>query len=285
MKDIISASRRTDIPTFYYDWFQEKLKEEKVTVKNPIYPEKETVIDLSPDNVHSIVLWSKNFANVLRDPGLLENYNLYFQYTITGYSKLLEPNVPPYHESMKVLDALLKRYKPEQFNIRFDPIILSTNGELYPTPDKPGQARLKMFEQLCTDLHALGMDNCRVTTSYITMYQKARNNMSAAGVNFIELNEDQQIEFMRRMSIIAQKFNRDIYMCSNDRFVEAGIPNIKKGHCIDGDILSELFDDKTTKAKDQGQREECGCVKSKDIGSYLKCYHNCRYCYAVDYKN
>ena len=33
---IISASRRTDIPAFYSDWFYERIKEKYVLVRNPL---------------------------------------------------------------------------------------------------------------------------------------------------------------------------------------------------------------------------------------------------------
>lgn len=282
-KQIISISRRGDIPAFQYDWLQKALSNKEVITSNPMFPDKKTIVDLSPENTHALVLWSKNFKNVLDNPGLLDDYNLYFQYTITGYSKFLEPNVPEYKESMKTLEGLLKRYRPEQFNIRFDPIIISTLGEPNPTPEKPGLARLIAFERLCKDLQSLGMDNCRVTTSYLSSYGHVAKNIANSGLDIYHLDDVKQRLFMERMVEIAQKYNRDIYTCSNPVF--DGMNGIKKGSCIDGELLTQLFDGKCTKSKINGQRKDCGCTKSIDIGCYasyepeMACKHKCIYCY------
>lgn len=279
-KTIISASRRTDIPAFYWEWFQNQLRNGYVDVPNPLYKDKIARVDLTPEEIHSIVLWSKDMRNVINNPGLINNYNLYFQYTITGYNKLLEPNVPDYHTSIETLKAMREQYDAKQFNIRFDPIVISTNGDLYPNPKNPVQARLDMFERLLNDLHDLDMDDCRLTTSFMQLYGHVRTRMEETKCWYKELTPAEEMEIMGKMSEIARKYNRDIYMCANDRFLNAGMDNVKKGHCIDGDILEELFG-KVSKAKDGSQRKECGCIKSRDIGSYQhECFFKCMYCYA-----
>ena len=279
-KHVISASRRTDLPWFYYEWLQGILAKGRVEVANPRFPEKIYQVDLQPENVHSLVLWSKNFANVFCAPGRLADYNLYFQYTINNYSRFLEPSVPEYHQSIRTLDGLLKRYRPDQFNIRFDPIILSTLGEFAPTKDKPGQARLDAFESLCRDLAALGMQNCRVTTSYVALYSHVRKRLAAAGGDIIPLDASLQTKFFARMAEIASRYGVRLFACASPGLVAP--PAILPGRCIDGELLEALFGGKVSKARDGGQRKACGCHKSVDIGDYHKgCLGGCLYCYAT----
>lgn len=276
MKNIISASRRTDVPAFYYNWFQDCLKNKNVQVPNPMYHDKIYTYDLSPDKVHSIVLWSKNFKKVADNPMYLNDYNLYFQYTITNYNKITEPNVPTYEESIKTLEKLRNEYNANQFNMRFDPIMFSNDFEIDKNKS-PIQNRLDSFKRLCEDLKQLDMNDCRVTTSYVSLYGHVGNRINK---NIITLSKENKIKFFKDMVNIAKDYNRNIYMCSCPDL--ENIDGIKKGHCIDGELLDSIFNEKSSKAKITGQRKDCGCSKSIDIGRYdQKCYHNCIYCYAT----
>ena len=51
---IISASRRTDIPCFYSEWFFQQIKQGYTIIKNP-YNQKERKISLMPEDVDCIV--------------------------------------------------------------------------------------------------------------------------------------------------------------------------------------------------------------------------------------
>ncbi len=277
MQEIISCSRRTDIPAFYYDWLQERLKAKQVMVKNP-YNQNMYRVDLSPEKVHSICLWSKSFANVLADPGYLSLYDLYFQFTITGYSKLLEPNVVDTHMAVRQMEQLAYRYSPDQINWRFDPVIMSIQGEKEPTPENLTKARIRMFEHLCRDISSFGVHRC--TISFLCLYQKVKQRMKASNLSIFIPSQQQQIELVSQMVENAGKYGVTIYTCCSPA-IET-VPGVEKGHCIDGTYLETLFGKKASHAKDTGQRKDCGCTRSKDIGAYggQPCKHGCLYCYA-----
>ncbi len=283
-KTIISASRRTDIPAFYYNWLQDVLKNGEAILQNPMFPAKFYKVGLKPENVHSIVLWSKDFFNVSKDPGYLADYNLYFQYSINNYSKLLEPNVPEFRNTLDTLSLLLKRYDPRQFNIRFDPVIISrTNGEIISTPEYPRKARLDVFEQLCKAIKTLGMDRCRITTSYISLYAHVQKKICQSGIDMVYLNDKEQIAFFANMLEIADKYGLMLYTCASP--VLEKVKGINAGQCIDGKLLVSLFGGSVSMQRDKGQRTDCKCSVSKDIGAYsngvngMRCLHGCKYCY------
>jgi len=279
MKTVISASRRTDLPRFHYSWLQDALARGEALIANPRFPKKAYRVDLRPERVHSIVLWSKDFAAVRRDPGRLADYNLYFHYTINNYGPRLEPGVPPYAETIRTLAGLLGRYRPAQFTVRFDPVVISTGGELDPTPEKPGRARLAAFDRLCRDLAALGLAGGRIATSYVALYPRVAERLALnGGLGFVPLADDVRRLFFARLAEIAAARGFSLYACASPSL--AGAPGLAPGRCIDGPLLESLFGGKVSAARDGGQRMACACTKSIDIGSYDKtCGFGCLYCY------
>ena len=88
---IISASRRTDIPAYYPDWFYNRIREGFVCVRNPMNFHQVSRISLSPDVVDGIVFWTKNPLPLMPRLEELRAYPFYFQFTLTPYGKDVEP--------------------------------------------------------------------------------------------------------------------------------------------------------------------------------------------------
>ena len=123
---IISASRRTDIPAFYSDWFLNRIKERFVFVRNPINAHQISQISLSPDVVDCIVFWTKNPKPMLSKLDELKDYNYYFQFTLNSYSKDIEPNVPLKNtEVIETFKALSDKVGTNRVIWRYDPIIIN----------------------------------------------------------------------------------------------------------------------------------------------------------------
>ena len=94
MPMIISASRRTDIPTYYSDWFMQRIKEGYVLARNPMNAHQVSRISLNPEVVDGIVFWTKNPLPMLDKLPLLKDYMYYFQFTLNGYEQDVEAGVP-----------------------------------------------------------------------------------------------------------------------------------------------------------------------------------------------
>ena len=91
---IISASRSTDIPAFYSDWFIQRIKEGYVKWKNPF---NGVFLYVSFAKARLFVFWSKNPKPIIKHLDYLDERikNYYFQFTLNDYDQeKLEPNVP-----------------------------------------------------------------------------------------------------------------------------------------------------------------------------------------------
>ncbi len=273
MKNVISASRRTDLPRWFLEdvieWFERGL----ATVKNPFNQQNYTV-SLKPEDVHSIVWWSKDFSRFLAKRDAFSGYNQTFQFTINGYSKslqFLEPGMTAtLQERLVQAERIAAYYGPESINWRFDPIVFWKEGETL-------KDNTQDYETIASAMAAVGIK--RNTISFAQWYGKCKRRASRRGFSFVEPSPELRKSTARKIASIAKRFGIDVYACCNEDILIPGL--VAKSSCIDGTLLARLFSEQASTQRDTGQRETCGCTKSKDIGSYdMICKHGCIYCYA-----
>ncbi|MDD3012644.1 MAG: DUF1848 domain-containing protein [Candidatus Gastranaerophilales bacterium] len=263
---IISASRRTDIPAFYSEWFINRLNEGFLYVRNPMSIHQVSKIRLTPDVVDFIVFWTKNPEEMISKLHQLEDYNYYFQFTLTSYDKDIESNVSSKGKCIiPTFKKLSDKIGPEKVIWRYDPILLNKKYTLDYHTDN--------FEKIAKQLSNY---TNRCTISFLDFYKKTERNLKEY---FIEdFTIDSQKFLAKSLSEIAKQYNLKIDTCSENIDLEEY--EITHANCIDAELMEKLTNYSFKVVKDKNQRKECGCVESIDIGAYNTCKHNCRYCYA-----
>lgn len=271
-KLVISASRKEDIITNLnsYNNLQMALREGIYTQSSKYSGTMSKFLNLN--EIGAVVLWSKNYANFLKNPGVLDNFNLYFQFTITGYSSKIEKGVPNSEITINQMRELAEKYGSSKINWRFDPIAFFVKED---RKEEGFKERLETFEKLCIKISSFGVSRC--TISFLDLYNAVSSRLDRLGIEYYTPNEDEKIEFLKKLKDIAAKYNIELFACSNP---EMSAASINKSSCIDGAVLSKLFNIKFDSNKDSGQRVNCGCTKSTDIGNYTPCPNQCAYCYS-----
>ncbi|HDN80842.1 MAG TPA: DUF1848 family protein [Chloroflexi bacterium] len=274
VRHVISASRRTDIVTWYAAWFTKAIHRGWVKVRHP-FSNDFYLVSLKPEDVHTVVLWSKDFSPLLENRyGLrdaLSKYDqLFCHFTITGLGATpLEPKVPPWQEAVRQLPELVKLVgDPRRVTLRFDPIIhWEEAGEIL--------SNLPLAEPILRAAAENGITSVRI--SFATIYGKVRKRK---GWKWIDPPLERKLEITSELVRMARSLGLTIHSCADTSLLQAGaLPS----RCIDGELLSRLHPKgfKAPTEKDRGQRPQCGCTVSIDIGSYtMKCPSGCVYCYA-----
>jgi len=266
MKLIISASRRTDIPAFYTDWFLNRLKTGFVYVRHP-FTKKWKKVSLKPEDVGLVVFWSKNYSPLLRRIEEIEKIipNLFFHFTITG-NVILEPNVPNYTEAIKDFIFISKRYSPKNIIWRFDPICITDKLSFSYYQDKfiKCAEKLQYYTQTCY-------------ISFANLYKKVLINFRKYTDQIpLEISQVEQRRFAYKLAEAVERYNIKLYACCNNYLLSE---KVKKASCINGYYLANHFNI-PIQIKPAATRKECACTKSIDIGAYDTCVHGCVYCYA-----
>ena len=305
---IVSASRSTDVPAFYSDWFVERLEAGYVKWFNPF---NNSPLYVSLRDARLIVFWSKNPAPMMEKmPGREESpldvvekkgINSYFQFTMNDYdAERIEPRVPPIARRIETFKRLSQRIGKDRVIWRFDPLILSDTLTV--------AGLLEKIRRLGDQVAPF---TSRLVFSFIDIasYRKVAANMERGGVRAREFNSEEMEEIaagigglIREWGIAAgtcgeikhlDQYGIEHNRCVDDRLMvkcfshDAELMKFIGARYVPGDMFvadeSKRFDHwepAEVSKKDAGQRAACGCVMSKDIGEYNTCPHLCHYCYA-----
>ena len=263
---ILSASRRTDIPTYYSEWFFNRIKEGFVYVRNPMNIHQVSKISLSPDVVDGIVFWTKNPIPMMPYLNKLKDYAYYFQFTLNSYGKDVEVNIPNKN------DIIIPSFRELSNNIgadriiwRYDPILLSKKYTI--------DYHVNYFSELAKRLS--GYTN-KCVISFVDLYRNAQSHLK--DLNILPIGDREMYELAERLVEIANKNNLVVESCAEKINLEQF--GIQHGHCIDCTLFEKILNCKINLSKDKSQRPECGCMESIDIGAYNTCRNGCKYCYA-----
>ncbi len=284
---IISASRSTDIPAFFSKWFSNSLRRGYIRWVNPFNRESEYV---SFSAARVIVFWSKNPRPLI--PFLAEiderGINYYFQFTVNDYEQeRLEPHVATLAQRIDTFRQLSERVGKKRVIWRFDPLILTDDLTVERLVDRVASVaeQIKAFTE-------------RLVISFadIGVYTKVRNNLTRENVRYHEFTPELMIEVAKRLQTLNREWGLKIATCAEAAALEPY--GIEHNRCIDDRLMIDAFKDdrklmeflgyeedlfadpSRPYLKDKGQRKECGCIVSKDIGMYDTCRHLCAYCYA-----
>ncbi|WP_195270644.1 DUF1848 domain-containing protein [Eubacterium sp. 1001713B170207_170306_E7] len=261
---IISASRRTDIPAFFSEWFIRRLAERYVYVRNPFNPKVISSISLSPEVVDGIVFWTKNAVPMIPKLDQLGEIPFYFHWTINLYGRDIEPYIPSKNDVLiPGFKQLSNKIGNERIIWRYNPIVFTSK---YTT-----EYHLYYFEKLSRMLSGCTK---RCIVSFLDYYEDTRQNMRGLGLT--DKTDTDKINLIRHFSSIAHKYHIDLEVCTDRQRPEG----VKRACCVDKAIFERVRGYPLSLKKDPGQRSECRCMESIDIGMYDTCGNGCRYCYA-----
>lgn len=269
---IISASRRTDIPAFYAEWFINRLQAGFVYIKNPRNPRRIASVTLKPEAVDCIVFWTKNARPMLDKLDIVDRlgYPYYFQFTLTPYDHHVEKGLPVKSEVIETFKRLSDKIGKQRVVWRYDPVIVSKAFSV--------QYQLEAFGSLCDSLRDY---TSQCIFSFIDLYTKNRNNLQ--DIMACEVENLHKNKIAQGFSAIAQAHKLILAACSET--VDFSAYGIDHAACIDQSMIESITGYAIRAKKDPNQRPACGCLESIDVGAYDSCSYGCIYCYGTTNAN
>lgn len=268
---IISASYKTDIPAFYGRWFMNRLRAGYCKMVNP-YSRQVYTVSLARPDVEGFVFWTRNIGPFLGDLAEVRRlgYPFIVQYTITGNPRSLEQSVVPSATTVEHIRRLAAEYGPRVAVWRYDPIVI--------TSDTPFDFHRRNFADLAARLEGATDE---VVISFAQIYKKTRTNMDRAaresGLSWEDPPDSAKLELAAELTRVARAHGMQLATCSQNQYL---VPGARPARCVDSVRLGHVAG-YAISAPQKGNRPDCECAQSRDIGDYDTCPHGCIYCYAV----
>lgn len=259
---ILNASGRCDICGYFMPWLMNRIKQGYADVRNPFYPKLVHRIPLDNDHIDGIVFCTKNPIPAL---GVLDEipWPVMFQVTLTPYQQEMEPEVPDKRLILEAIKELSEKLGKDKVIVRYDPILIS--------PKYTVSYHQMMFERMCTQLDGF------IDTVILSFLDLKKNTL--ANQQSYQYREPSRIEITKlceSFSKSAQVHHMKMQTCAES--IDLKRFDIENLPCI-SEETAFLLTGKIKKHK-KGQRQECECIATVDLGSYNLCAHGCRYCYA-----
>ena len=264
MQRILSASYKNDIPAFGSEVFFEDLKKGYAETKTRFGISR---ISLRPEDVYCFVFWTKNTSDHFLSNMRTIQSPWYIQWTISGYEKDIEPNVPAKHIVLQNFKYVSSIIGPQRTMWRYDPVFISSKYSV--------RWHKRMFSHLCKELESY---TTRCTISFLDEYGKIAPLVKTGVMRAPTLDEIHELaEFMANE---AARHGMTVQTCSEGQY-DLTAYGIKEAPCIDADFIERTFDIVLPdKVKKPNSFRRCLCAINTDIGAYHTCKHDCAYCYA-----
>lgn len=300
--EIIAASRATDIPAFYAQWFANRLRAGYALWVNPFNQRPQYV---SFANTRVVVLWSKNPAPLLPFLHELDARGLayYLEFTLNDYEdEGWEPGLPPLARRVEIFRRYADLLGPERVVWRFDPLLLA--GRLA----ADANACQMLLDRVAHVGKALEGCTRKLVFSFadVSEYRKVWGSLRRRGLAWRDFTPEETQAVAAGVADIAHGLG--LVPCTCGEKADFSAQGVGRNRCIDPELILRLTNrhpdilrlfglgaqrqaglplklpdnasPEPDYPRDPGQRATCLCVPCKDVGQYDTCPHCCVYCYA-----
>ena len=256
-----SLSRWTDVPAAKWEWFRSALSLGRMEAFDP-----RTAIpewwSLKPEDTHSLVFWTKDPGNLVRDFDLLKRYTVKLHVTVTGWEEV-EHAVPPADLVSALTSLISKRIGKENVTWRFSPVPLlplegapeSDDGWF----DMRGHSLVDRFERIA------GMLRGVTEVVYLSFLQPN---------DLVPETRDLQkrVQIATMLTQVGKSYGMRVLVCNDDTsFGRVPQGSFAQGVCVPCEGFPKPA------------AEKCGCAVMVDPFTINEtCTMGCTYCYAAD---